>query len=140
MSDNTEGVVRWVEFPALGDERGELIAIEAGRSIPFPIRRVYYMFGCKEGVSRGYHAHRALQQVAICVSGSCTMRLDDGREKADVILNSPDRGLLIGDMVWREIHDFSPDCVLLVLADQHYDESDYIRSYDEFLEVLNGEK
>ncbi|MTJ00725.1 MAG: WxcM-like domain-containing protein [Marinobacter adhaerens] len=138
MSDATGGLVRWVELPSLGDERGELVAIEAGKSVPFPIKRVYYMFGCGVSVSRGYHAHRALQQVAICVAGSCIIRLDDGREKADVILDSPHRGLLIGGMVWREMHEFSPDCVLLVLADQHYDELDYIRSYDEFLEVLNA--
>lgn len=139
MNKGCAALERWVEFPPLGDERGELVAIEAGKHIPFPIRRVYYMFAGKRGASRGFHAHRVLQQVAVCVSGHCKMHLDDGREKVEVTLDSPYRGLLIGGMVWREMHDFSPDCVLLVLADQHYDEADYIRSYDEFLEVLNAE-
>ncbi|PHR95976.1 MAG: dTDP-6-deoxy-3,4-keto-hexulose isomerase [Leeuwenhoekiella sp.] len=139
MSESAE-LVRWVEFNPLGDERGELVAIEGGETIPFNIQRVYYLFGFKKSVSRGYHAHRALQQTAVCVSGSCKMRLDNGQEQAELILDSPHRGLLIGSMVWREMHEFSSDCVLLVLADQHHDESDYIRSYDEFLEVLNAEE
>ncbi|MBL1272305.1 MAG: WxcM-like domain-containing protein [Oceanospirillales bacterium] len=140
MNKANSELVRWIEFAPLGDERGELVSIEGGMNIPFPVRRVYYLFSCKEGVSRGFHAHRTLRQVAVCVSGSCKMLLDDGVEKAEVTLDSPRHGLLIGGMVWREMHQFSADCVLLVLADQHYDESDYIRSYEEFLGVLNADK
>ncbi|MAA64502.1 MAG: dTDP-6-deoxy-3,4-keto-hexulose isomerase [Alteromonadaceae bacterium] len=140
MNSGIDGLVRWVDFAPLGDERGELVSIEGGRNIPFPVRRVYYIYSCRQGVSRGFHAHRALRQVAICISGSCKMLLDNGRERAEATLDSPLRGLLIEGMMWREMHEFSPNCVLLVLADQHYDESDYIRSYEGFLEVVNAEK
>jgi dTDP-4-dehydrorhamnose 3,5-epimerase-like enzyme len=140
MNRENGELIKLIDFTPLGDERGDLVAIEAERSIPFPVRRVYYLFGCRESVARGFHAHRALRQVAVCVSGSCRMLLDNGREKAEVVLDSPYRGLLIEGMVWREMHNFSADCVLLVLADQHYDESDYIRSHEEFVEAVNAEK
>ena len=125
-----------IHFPILGDKRGSLVVLEADFTVPFEVKRVYYIFGTKFGVSRGFHAHRALQQVAICVNGKCRMSLDDGKRREDVWLDSPTKGLLIGDMVWREMHDFSPDCVLLILANQHYNESDYIRNYDEFKRIL----
>ena len=126
-------LIKWVHFPALGDERGSLVALEAGNTVPFDIKRVYYIFGTEKNVARGFHAHHNLQQVAICVTGKCRMILDDGNTRAEVWLDSPTKGLLIGDLVWREMHDFSEDCVLLVLASEHYDEADYIRKYDEFL-------
>jgi dTDP-4-dehydrorhamnose 3,5-epimerase-like enzyme len=113
------------------------VALEANKTVPFDIKRVYYIFGTQAGVSRGFHAHRALQQVAICVTGKCRMVLDDGQRSEDVWLDSPTKGLLIGDLVWREMHDFSPDCVLLVLANEHYDEGDYIRDYTEFKKYMN---
>jgi len=88
---------------------------------------------------RGYHAHRDLQQVAICISGSCKFLLDDGRERVEnVILDSPNKGLFIDKMIWREMYDFSDDCILLVLASEYYDESDYIRDYEEFLKLIKG--
>ncbi len=127
-----------ISFPPLGDDRGSLVALEADKTVPFNVKRVYYIFGTKSGVSRGFHAHRALQQVAVCVTGKCRMILDDGERREEVWLDSPTKGLLIGDLVWREMHDFSPDCVLLVLASEHYDETDYIRSYDEFKEALKS--
>ncbi|WP_276807933.1 sugar 3,4-ketoisomerase [Castellaniella defragrans] len=130
------GLVEWVDFPPLGDERGSLVALEGQKTVPFAIRRVYYLFGTKEGVSRGFHAHRNLLQVAVCVTGSCRMVLDDGRSREEAVLDSPTRGLFIPNMVWREMHDFTPDCVLLVLASEHYDEADYIRHYDLFLEAV----
>lgn len=130
-------LIKWINFPALGDERGSLVALEAEKSVPFVIKRVYYIFGTKTGVSRGYHAHKKLQQVAICITGSCRMILDDGQQRSEVLLNSPNKGLVIGDLVWREMHDFSKDCVLLVLASEHYDESDYIRNYDDFILQVN---
>lgn len=114
------------------------MAIETDKTLPFAVNRVYYIFGTKPGVSRGFHAHRALKQVAVCVTGKCRMVLDDGTRREELWLDSPTKGLLIVDLVWREMHDFSPDCVLLVLADQHYNESDYIRSYDEFKRVLSS--
>ncbi|AWT48947.1 dTDP-6-deoxy-3,4-keto-hexulose isomerase [Psychrobacter sp. YP14] len=129
-------LVHWIDLPVLGDDRGSLVAIEASDTIPFEVQRVYYIFNTKSGVARGFHAHHQLQQLAVCVSGKCRMVLDDGQTKEEAWLDSPDKGLLIGDMIWREMHDFSDDCVLLVLASEHYDESDYIRDYDEFLKVV----
>ena len=129
------GLINWRHFQPLGDDRGSLVALEVGRSlaIPFEVKRVYYIYGTRQGVSRGFHAHRNLRQVAICVTGSCRMVLDNGATREEAWLDSPDKGLLIEGMVWREIHDLSPDCVLLVLASEHYDEADYIRSYDDFI-------
>lgn len=132
-------VIKFIDFPALGDERGSLVALEAEKTVPFPIKRVYYIFGTNAGVSRGFHAHKKLQQVALCITGKCRMILDNGRQRNEVWLDSPNKGLIIGDLVWREMHDFSEDCVLLVLASEHYDEADYIRDYGKFLKVcING--
>lgn len=140
MSNNENNLVKWVELPPLGDDRGSLVAIEGAKTIPFDIKRVYYLFGTKEGVARGFHAHKALKQVAVCVTGKCKMLLDNGAEKTEVWLDSPTQGLVIEGMVWREMHDFSSDCVLLVLASEHYDEADYIRDYQEFMEKVNAKK
>jgi dTDP-4-dehydrorhamnose 3,5-epimerase-like enzyme len=127
-----------INFKSLGDERGSLIAIEAEKSVPFPVRRVYYIFGTQAGVERGFHAHKALNQVAVAVTGSCEMVLDDGDSKATVLMDSSEKGVLIEPKVWHYMKNFSLDCVLLVLADQHYDEADYLRDYDAFLDFKNG--
>lgn len=127
-----------VDFKTNGDERGSLIAIEEGYNTPFEIKRVYYIFDTKEGVERGFHAHINLKQMAIVVKGSCTFVLDNGNKKEEIHLTNPNQGLLIEGLIWREMKNFSPDCVLLVLASEHYDESDYIRDYDKFLEVVNN--
>jgi len=126
-----------IDFNIMGDERGSLIALEENHNTPFDIKRVYYIFGTKENVRRGYHAHRDLKQLAICVSGHCKFLIDNGKDKTHFQLNTPDRGLLIEGLVWREMYDFSEDCVLMVLADNYYDEKDYIRDYDDFLKELN---
>lgn len=126
--------IKLIPLQAHGDDRGSLIALEEGKNIPFPVKRVYYLFNTKEGVRRGFHAHKALKQVAIAVRGSCRFVLDDGSERVEVLLDNPTQGLLIESFMWREMYDFSEDCVLMVLADQLYDESDYIRDYDRFLE------
>ena len=125
-----------INFKPLGDERGSLIAIEAEKSVPFPVRRVYYIFATKAGVERGFHAHKALNQVAVAVTGSCEMVLDDGETQTTVVLDSSEKGVLIGPGMWRVMRNFTPDCVLLVLADQHYDEADYIRDYDQFIDWI----
>ena len=128
-----------VDFKISGDERGSLIALEENYNTPFAIKRVYYIFDTKENVRRGYHAHINLKQMVICVKGSCTFILDDGKSREEVTLDSPNQGLLIEGLVWREMYNFSSDCVLLVLASEHYNEEDYIREYDNFLEkVKNG--
>ena len=131
-------LVNWIDFQVLGDERGSLVALEKDRNVPFDIRRVYYIYKTEQGVSRGFHAHRNLRQVAMCVAGSCRMVLDNGSTREEVVLDCPTRGLLIECMMWREMHDFSDDCVLLVLASESYDETDYIRDYDEFLRIAKG--
>ncbi|MDP2226976.1 MAG: FdtA/QdtA family cupin domain-containing protein [Moraxellaceae bacterium] len=129
-------LVQLLTFRVLGDERGQLVALEAGRNIPFDIRRTYYLVGTSPSVARGFHAHRELQQVAICVAGRCRMVMDDGQIRRDVWLDSPDKGILLPPMVWHEMHDFSVDCVLLVLASDHYLESDYVRDYAEFQRLV----
>lgn len=128
-------LIKWIEFQSLGDERGSLVALEIGmeKAVPFEIKRVYYIYHTAPGVSRGYHAHKNLKQVAICVAGSCRMVLDDGNTREETWMDCPTKGLLIESMIWREMHDFSDDCVLLVLASEHYDGGDYIRNYDDFL-------
>lgn len=129
-------LIEWVEFPLLGDERGSLVALESEQTIPFNIKRVYYLFGTQQDVMRGFHAHYNLKQVAVCITGKCRMILDDGYHREEVWLDSSTKGLVIGDLIWREMHDFSEDCVLLVLASEHYDENDYIRSYEDFMKVI----
>ena len=129
-------IIKIVSFKSLGDERGSLIALEGNKSVPFDIKRVYYIFGTKEGVSRGFHAHLNLKQVAVCVTGSCRFVLDNGKQREEVVLDKSTIGLLINDLTWREMYDFSPDCVLMLLASEYYDELDYIRDYDEFLRCL----
>jgi len=126
-------LIKTVSFKPLGDDRGSLVALEGDKTVPFDIKRVYYMFDTKSGVSRGYHAHKNLKQVAVCVTGQCRFVLDDGSKREEMLLDSPTKGLLIEGLIWREMHDFSEDCVLLVLANEHYDESDYIRNYQEFI-------
>ncbi len=125
-----------VSFQTLGDERGSLIAIEKGYNVPFDIKRVYYIFDTKKGVQRGFHAHKNLEQIAIAVKGSCSFVLDDGNQREEKILDNPNQGLYIEGLIWREMKNFSEDCVLVVLASEHYDESDYIRDYNKFLEVI----
>lgn len=128
----------WIDFKAVGDARGHLVAAEAERTIPFAIRRVYYLHGLKSDAPRGFHAHRALEQVAVCISGSCEIILDDGVVRETVHVDDPARGLRIDPMIWHEMHDFSPDCVLLVFASAAYDESDYIRGYETFLRLAEA--
>lgn len=123
------------ELNVRGDARGSLIALEVGADVPFAIARVYYIFGTRPGVERGFHAHHDLTQWAACVSGSCTMILDDGRERQAFVLDRPDLALQIGPMIWREMKDFSDGAVLMVLASAAYDEADYIRDYGEFLSL-----
>ncbi len=132
-------LIKTIEFDLLGDERGSLISLEENKNIPFEIKRVYYIFGTEQGVARGFHAHKELVQVAICVKGSCSFLMDNGNRKETVNLDSPSIGLVIDVMQWHEIHDFSEDCVLMVLASDYYDEADYIRDYDAFKKVMINE-
>lgn len=130
-------VIKYV-FQPHGDERGQLIALEEFKDIPFRIKRVYYMYDTLEGVRRGFHAHKNLEQILVCIHGSCKVLLDNGKEKKIVPLEKPYEGLYISNDIWREMYDFSPDAVLMVLASELYDNSDYIRDYDEFLRFVGN--
>ena len=127
-------------FQQHGDERGQLVALEECRDIPFEIKRVYYLYDTGENVTRGYHAHKNLKQILVCVKGSCKILLDNGKEKETVLLEKPYEGLYVTSNMWREMYDFSPDAVLLVLASEFYNEDDYIRDYNEFLKYISEEK
>ena len=129
-------LIKTVNLKPLGDDRGSLVALESNKSVPFDIKRVYYIFETQQGVSRGFHAHKNLKQLAVCVTGSCRFVLDDGKTRESIVLDSSTTGLIIEDLTWREMHDFTPDCVLMVLANQYYDESDYIRDYQVFLNIV----
>ena len=125
--------IRLYDFQKHGDERGQLSVVEENMDIPFTIRRVYYLYETKKGVVRGLHAHKKLEQILVCVAGSCVIKLDDGNEKMEVLLDDPTKGLYVGANIWREMYDFSDGAVLLVLASEKYDTNDYIRNYDEFI-------
>lgn len=118
------------------DTRGQLVTVEAKKDIPFGIKRVYYIYDVAENERRGFHAHKKLKQILICLNGSCCVHLDNGTEQKEVLLNNPAEGLLIESNIWREMYNFSKGAVLLVLASELYDESDYIRDYDKFLEYI----
>lgn len=126
-----------VDLEKHGDERGELIAIESlSDQIDFEIKRVYYLYDTAPGVVRGLHAHKSLKQMIICTSGFCKIKLDNGTKSETILLNNPSKGLIIANNIWREMFDFSDDAVLMVLASEHYNESDYIRNYDDFLKFI----
>ncbi|ELY4120040.1 WxcM-like domain-containing protein [Cronobacter sakazakii] len=128
-----------INFPKHGDERGALVVLEEQKSVPFNVKRIYYMFDTKKDVRRGFHAHKKLRQLAIPVQGHCKFSLDDGNESIEILVDNPTQGLMIEPMIWHEMFDYSENCVLMVLADDYYDESDYIRNYEEFKQrVTNG--
>ncbi len=130
-----------VRLPKISDPRGNLTFIESGQSpIPFDIRRVYYLYDVPGGEARGGHAHRKLQQLIIAANGSFDVVLDDGFQRKTVTLNKSYEGLLVSTMVWRELVNFSSGSVCLVLASEHYDESDYYRNYDDFRGVVASKK
>ena len=126
------------EHRILGDHRGQLVAIEGQQDIPFAIERVFYIYGAQPDVPRGQHSHYRTQQYLIAVNGSCKVTLDDGKQQATYNLNQPNIGLLQDALVWGTMHDFTSDCVLMVLASEHYDDADYIRDYDDFLKAVGA--
>ena len=132
-------VIKYV-FQPHGDTRGQLVALEETKDIPFPIKRVYYMYDTAPGIIRGHHAHKNLEQILICIHGSCKILLDNGQEKKIVPLEKPYEGLYVAGNMWRGMFDFSHESVLMVLASQLYDEEDYIRDYDEFLKFVRTEQ
>lgn len=130
-------VVKYM-FQPHGDERGQLVSLEEYNDIPFTIKRVYFMYDTLQDIIRGKHAHKNLEQILFCVHGTCKVLLDNGKEKKIVPLERPYEGLYIPGNMWREMYDFSSDAVLMVLASEIYNEEDYIRDYDEFLQFVGA--
>lgn len=137
---NIDSKYKILEFPELGDERGNLVVIEGGIQIPFDIKRIFYIYGSDDTVVRGQHANRQSEFVLINVSGISKVRVDDGYEERIIELNKPKMGIYLDKMVWKDMYDFSPDSVLIVLANTHYDGSEYIRDYDEYIKELGIKK
>lgn len=129
-----------IEFPEMGDERGNLVVVEGEQLVPFIINRVFYMYGSDDTVVRGQHANRESEFVLINVSGTSKVRVTDGREEAIIELNKPRMGLYLSTMLWKDMYDFSPDSVLLVLTNTHYNGAEYIRDYDEYLREMGISK
>ncbi len=123
---------RIIEFPKITDQRGNLTFVEGDQHIPFQVQRVFYVYDIPSGESRGAHAHRTLQQVVICLSGSLDVHLDDGDDQRTVHLNRPWFGLYIPPMIWASEGNFDPGTVYMVLASAHYNEADYHRDYEEY--------
>lgn len=126
-----------IKFSDFGDERGKLVVIEGGSTIPFEIARVFYIYDSDDTVVRGQHANRNSDFVLVNVAGTSKVRITDGKEEMIVELNKPMMGVHIPKMMWKDMYDFSSDSVLLVLTNTHYDESEYIRDYDEYLKEID---
>ncbi|OCA99711.1 dTDP-6-deoxy-3,4-keto-hexulose isomerase [Clostridium diolis] len=121
------------KFLSINSNYGNLTPIEEVFDVPFDIKRIYYITKVPHGVSRGFHAHRRLHQVLICINGSVKIKLKNPKEESEVILNDSSDGLYIGPYVWREMYDFSEGAILLVLASDYYNENDYIRNIDFYM-------
>ena len=129
-----------LEFPQSGDERGHLVIVEGMEDIPFSIARIFYIYGSANDVVRGQHANRKSRYVLINVAGSCKVDVKDGKgNEAVFVLNRPHTGIYLPAMLWKDMYDFSPDSVLLCLASEHYDAGEYIRSYDDYVRMVNEE-
>lgn len=127
------------EFKVLGDHRGHLVALESNKQIPFDVKRVFYIYETEKDVPRGNHSHYKTKQFLVAVNGSCKVTLDNGKIKETFDLNKPNLGLFQDALIWGSMHDFSSDCVLMVLADEYYVASDYITNYNEFLKVVRND-
>jgi len=124
-----------IDLPKIQDSRGNLTFIEGGNHIPFDIQRVYYLYDVPGGSERGGHAHKELKQLIVAMSGSFDVILDDGVQKKRVHLNRSYNGLYVCPMIWRELDNFSSGSVCMVLASTRYDEADYFRNYEDFMEA-----
>ena len=138
MPAKPESLAVFYPVASKADQRGGLSVVEEGGALPFPVRRAYWVYGTQPGVSRGFHAHRRLRQLCFCLQGSVRMLLFDGRAEESVTLRPASGGLLLPPLLWHEMHDFSGDCVLAVLADAEYDEADYIRDRDQFIRHVHS--
>ena len=133
------GFANLVELPVVTDPRGDLTFIEGENHIPFPIRRVYYLYNVPVDAERGGHAHHELEQVVFALSGSFRIKIDNGSTKSEYWLSNPQKGLYINKLIWREMDCFSQGAVCMVLASHPYDESDYLREYNDFISTINKE-
>ncbi len=131
---------KFIEIPKISDARGNLSFVESERHIPFSIQRIYYLYDVPAGASRAGHAHKNLHQLYIPVSGSFDIVIDDGVNKKTVSLNRPYFGLYVCPMIWRDINNFSSGSVCMTLASDYYDESDYFRDYQDFLNEVRNNK
>lgn len=136
MENSLVSNVQLIDFNEIADHRGKLISLESYKNIPFDIKRIYYLYNTQKDAERGFHAHINLKQVAVCVSGSCTIEVESLSGKDSYSMNTPNQGLFMEGIVWREIKNFSDNCVLIVLADELYQERDYIREYNLFQKHL----
>lgn len=127
---------RLLDFKDLGDERGKLVVIEGEHDIPFEIKRVFYIYGSDPNVVRGQHANKQSEFVLVNVSGKSKVRVTDGVSEYIVELNKPMQGIYIPKMIWKDMYDFSPDSVLLVITNTHYNKEEYIRDYNEYLKIM----
>ncbi len=127
-------------FKDLGDERGKLVVVEGGRDIPFEIARAFYIYGSDSTVVRGQHANRNSEFVLVNVAGKSKVMITDGNQKEIVSLDKPMEAVYIPKMIWKEMYDFSPDSVLLVLSNTHYDGTEYIRDFNEYLKIMKEEE
>ena len=129
-----------IDLPKIIDPRGNLTVAEGLRNIPFDVKRVYWVYDVPGGESRGGHSHKECKEFIIAVSGSFHVTLDDGTSRKTYLLNHPYQGLYVDTDTWRTLDDFSSGAVCLVLASEFYEESDYIREYDEFLRYVGGKR
>ena len=135
---NVIQLAQMLEFSQRGDERGHLVVVEGHQDIPFNIKRIFYIYGSDKEVVRGQHANRKSEFVLINVAGTSKVKVKDGKgNEAIYSLNRPHTGIYLPKLVWKDMYDFSEDSVLLVLASEHYDPEEYIRNYDEFVEIVN---
>jgi dTDP-4-dehydrorhamnose 3,5-epimerase-like enzyme len=131
---------RLIDIPIAHDQRGNLSVVEGGELVPFDIKRVYYLYDVPGGTTRGGHAHRNLRQLIIAASGSFDVIVDDGTDQFTYTLNRPYQGLLVVPGIWRTLKNFSSGSVCLAIASHHFDEQDYIRDYDTFLQYKHSVK
>lgn len=136
MTESQNSLIQLIDFPLKHDERGDLVIAEVGRQVPFDINRIFYIFNTEDGGKRGFHAHKKNRIVLIALRGSSIIKLDNGRNKEEVLLDCPNQGLVLEPEVWHSMEEFKKDTVLLVLASELYDEDDYLRDYDEFINYI----
>ena len=131
--------IEYINLPVVDSrEKGKLSFMEACKDIPFEIKRIYYIYSIEDlNIKRGYHAHKKLKQIIFCLNGSFVLELDNGFEKKEIFLNKPNKGILIDFNIWHNMKNFSKDVVIMVVASDYYNENDYIRNYNEFIEYIN---